>query len=501
MSKKDKVLCIVFTIIISVLCLIPIYNFKVHAKKNPVTLYRIYLDGKSIGVIESKDKLVKLINEEQKDLIDKYKVDTIYTPNGLYISEYVSYDDNVVSEKEIYDKIIENKSFTIKGYVVTIKCIDDEDSEEDSEEVCEDIKFNILRKEDFTNAISSVVKAFVPEEELNIFLSGEEVVIERTGSKIEDLYIKEEITLKESYIPSDQNIFLDEKEIIRYLLFGNNIEEKSYTVKAGDTISSIAENNKLAVEELLVVNQDLKSKNSLLSIGQEVNVALINPILTVVEEAHVVEEQKITYSTEVQYDGTKPAGTTTIKQEGKDGLQIVTQKLQYENGELIRALIANTEVIEEVINQIKVIGTMSNVIVDPSQIPDAGDWYWPTNKPYIITSPFGWRWGSLHEGVDISGTGFGSPIYAANNGVVYKAWYDSIGGNQVIIAHEDNYYTMYAHMAYTPLVQAGQTVTRGQKIGYMGSTGVSTGPHLHFGAYLGVPYRGGTPFNGLTLFR
>jgi len=194
-------------------------------------------------------------------------------------------------------------------------------------------------------------------------------------------------------------------------------------------------------------------------------------------------------------------GDSKIKQAGKNGLQIVTQKLKKENGEIVNALIADTEVVEEAINSIKVVGTMSNVVINPDDIPDSGDWYWPTRTPYIITSPYGWRWGTLHDGTDISGTGHGSPIYAANNGVATKVWYDGIGGNQVIIAHSGDIYTWYAHMASTA-VKAGQTITRGQKIGTMGCTGSAcTGTHLHFAAYLGRPGAGGKSFNAMTLYR
>ena len=284
-------------------------------------------------------------------------------------------------------------------------------------------------------------------------------------------------------------------------MFGEDIDEKKYIVKAGDTIESIAEDNKLAVEELLVVNQDLKSKNNLLSIGEEISVALISPVITVVEEEHLVEVKTIPYATQIEYDNSLGWGLTKIKQEGKDGSQIVTQKLKYENGEIIRALISDTKVIDEVINQVKVIGTMSSIQIDPSDIPDAGDWYWPTLQPSIITSPYGWRWGALHDGTDISGTGNGSPIFAANNGVVYKVFYDGIGRYQIIVAHENNYYTWYTHLS-AQYVTAGQKVTRGTKIGAMGCTGSAcTGPHLHFGAYKGIPGRGGISFNAMTLYR
>lgn len=505
MKSKDRIIAIILTIFVSIICLIPIYDFKIYAKETPKSLYKVYLNGKSIGVIESKEKLENYINEEQKELKELYNVDTVYAPSDLYIMPYTSYNDTVVDEKYIYDAIKETEKFTIKGYEITIakddsNDINESDTKEENSEV-EDISFYVLSKDDFKNAVSNVVKAFVDADDLETFLSGEDVVIKSVGNKIEDLYIKEDITIKEKYIPSDKKIYLDEKEITKFLLFGNDIEEKKYKVKAGDTIESIADSNKLAVEELLVVNQDLKSKNNILSIGQEISVALISPIITVVEEEHKVEQKDVAFSTTVEYDSSMVWGASKIKQEGKDGSQIVTQKIRYENGEIKQALITNTEVVEEAINQIKVIGTKNNYVVNPSDIPDSGVWTWPTLKPYILTSPYGWRWGTLHDGNDISGTGHGSPIYAANNGIVHKVFYDGIGGYQIIIAHTGDIYTWYAHMS-AQYVKTGQEVKAGDKIGAMGCTGSAcTGTHLHFAAYKGIPGAGGVSFNSLTLFR
>lgn len=491
--KKENFISIVLTILLSVFCIIPIFEFKKYSKETPKDMYRVYLNGKSIGTIDSKKKLENYINNEQKELREKYKVDTIYAPSSLYISEYKSYNKDIDSEEEIYKIIQDKDKFTIKGYQITI------DKNEDKDE--EDIIFYTLKKEDFENAITSVVKSFVNEDDLNVFLNEKDVLIEKTGKKIEDLYIKEEIKIKETYIPSDEIIFTNDKEITKYLLFGSDIKEKYYTVRVGDTIESIAESNKLAVDELLIVNQDLKSKNSILSIGQEVSVALISPVITVVSEEHSVEEKEIPFTTEIVYDGSKFYSESYTKQEGKNGVQIVTQKMKYENGAIVNALIADTVVVTEVVNKIKVVGTKSVATIDPTDIPNSGDWYWPTNKPYIITSPYGWRAGVIHDGTDISGTGHGSPIYAANNGVVTKAWTDGIGGNQIIIAHSDDIYTWYAHMSYTN-VKAGQTITRGQKIGGMGCTGSAcTGTHLHIAFYKGKPGAGGKSFNGMVFYR
>ena len=104
----------------------------------------------------------------------------------------------------------------------------------------------------------------------------------------------------------------------------------------------------------------------------------------------------------------------------------------------------------------------------------------------VITSTYGGRWGSFHYGVDIAKGGT-VPIVAAASGVVYVSHYSSSYGNVVYILHNIDgqiYTTVYAHMS-SRLVSEGQTVEKGQQIGIMGSTGDSTGQHLHFELYKG----------------
>ena len=100
---------------------------------------------------------------------------------------------------------------------------------------------------------------------------------------------------------------------------------------------------------------------------------------------------------------------------------------------------------------------------------------WPVRGP--VTSGFGMRWGRMHQGIDIS-AGTGTPILAAKAGTVTFAGTMSGYGNVVIITHAGGLSTLYAHQSR--LGVSGGTVSQGQVIGYVGSTGHSTGPHLHF---------------------
>jgi len=109
--------------------------------------------------------------------------------------------------------------------------------------------------------------------------------------------------------------------------------------------------------------------------------------------------------------------------------------------------------------------------------PSASGFIWPIGG--VVTSEYGPRWGSFHPGIDIAGPN-GGPIVAARSGVViYAAFNDGGYGNYVIIDHGDGFVTAYAHQSRLA-VKEGQSVSQGQVVGYEGSTGFSTGPHLHF---------------------
>lgn len=106
---------------------------------------------------------------------------------------------------------------------------------------------------------------------------------------------------------------------------------------------------------------------------------------------------------------------------------------------------------------------------------------WPARG--VLTSGYGWRWGRMHRGIDIAAP-VGTPIYAAAPGVIEFAGWNSGGyGNMVDIRHADGSKTRYAHNSRN-LVRVGQTVSQGQQIAEMGSTGYSTGPHVHFEVHL-----------------
>lgn len=493
-----------FTILLVIFLSLSVFllTFCKGTNSDPTVVYTVYLDGKAIGTIASEDSFNEFVNTKEDELKKKYNVDTVYTPRGVEIKKNLTYNNFINSDEQVYNKIISSKNFTVRGYQIMIVNPDDEN---DSEIIY------VLSKDIFDKAVENTIKAFVDKDQYDKFVSGTQEEVKDSGSMIENIDFQETVTYKETLISTDEKIFTDVDELSKYLLYGTLDKQETYIVKDDDTIESIANSHKLNVQEFLIANPEFTSENNLLYESQEVVVGLIEPIISVVVDVHSVGEEEREYDTEIQYDSSQYVGYQEVIREGENGLYKVTRKSQYINGQLVSGTIANSTEIKPSVNRIIVKGDK----YAPS-IADLSYWGWPTDKPYTITSYFQYRWGTFHKAIDIY-VGYGSPIYAANNGVVYKTgsgcYPGNIGcngrqGNYVIINHNaGGYYTVYMHMKEF-YVTEGQTVARGQKIGAMGNTGEvypvpsSSNPyggtHLHFEVRVGGAY--GTSINPLSLY-
>ena len=507
-NKKFKLSYFLSIILVGILlfCL----GFTHMQEDNPVSVYNVYLDGDIIGTIKDKDSFEKFINNKEKAIMSKYGVDKVYMPNGVVIKRVVTYDRDIDSNADVYNKIIDLKQFTIKGTVVTI-------NKKDADEDNKPKKIYVLNKEIFDDALSELIKSFVDDEKYEAYMSSSQKEIVDTGSVIKNIDIDEKITYKNSYISIDKNIFTNSSTLAQYLLYGTNKKQNTYIVREGDTIETVANANKLNVQEFLLANSGFNSENTLLYAGQEVNVGLINPVVNIVVEVNEVKDEERDFAVNIEYDSTKLQGTEYVSQEGENGLYRVSREYQYINGQLSDTVTLNSTELKPTVDKI--------IVKGDKEIPNVADlsyWAWPTDRPYTITTYFGYRWGSMHGAIDIYGPGNGSAIYAANNGTVIAAKGGCVAGNAscngrrgnyIIIDHNiNNYHTVYMHLS-SILVSVGQTVARGQKIATMGNTGEVypapsrsspySGTHLHFATTRGDPSAGGlsgNPFDPLTLY-
>ena len=477
-------------------------GFDYKASSNPNVYYQVYLNGEILGTIKSKSELEDYIDKQNEKYKKEFGIETVYAPNGLEIKKIETYDANISTMENIYKKIAEKEPFTIKGYQFIFKRTETKEDEEGNEIEQEDLVIYTLSKEIFDKAIESTIKTFVGEEGYNAYLNDEQNQITTTGSIIENVYINDDITVKNVNIPVDYKIYKDSPALANFLVFGEKAEQKEYIVKMGDTIESVAFDNEISIEEFLISNPSFSSPKNLLFPGQTVKIGVTNPQISVVMEEYSVKDQTIAFSTDIQYDENRVIGDDEVTQQGEDGLERITQRIKYVNGEINYVDPISKEELKPAINKI--------IVKGDKYIPTVGstkNWLWPTNSGYTITSDYAYRINpisgarELHAAVDIAGTGYGSPIYAVTNGVISESSYRKQDGNYVCINHNNGYHTCYAHMSKRNVV-VNQTVARGHIIGYMGDSGWATGPHLHFEVWVnGKPWRGGKRINPWTMYR
>ena len=274
-------------------------------------------------------------------------------------------------------------------------------------------------------------------------------------------------------------------------LSGVKQAQKVYTVKTGDTLWDIAHKNDLTFRELCALNTNFKggplNEKSNIREGDELIVTKEEAALEVRITRIETREEEVAFAIETTKSNEYTKGTTKVLQEGQNGLRRVTFQNVYDtNNVLVEQTILSTEVIKEPVNK-KVVQGTKKVKSSTKFITGSGQFIWPVPN-YRYCS----RWyGGRHRGVDICAPA-GTPIYASAGGTVTKAGYNKAGagtgyGYSVIINHGGGYSSVYAH-CLSLTISAGQTVKQGQLIGYVGSTGRSTGNHCHFEIRLNGSY-------------
>ena len=246
---------------------------------------------------------------------------------------------------------------------------------------------------------------------------------------------------------------------------------KKYTIKSGDTLYQVAINADMTMEELLKANPGL-TEDSMLKIGQELNIVVPEPLLSVVTYEQAVYTEAIPKKVETINNDQEYKTYRKVISAGKDGSKEITATVKKVNGiEESREVVSEKVLTEPVVEKVEV-GTLNT---PPKKA--IGNFIYPIVGARL-TSGFGPRWGTMHYGIDLA-CASGTPIKASDGGtVVFSGWGNGYG-NMIKIDHGNGFYTLYGHNSKN-IVSVGQKVAQGEVIGYVGSTGNSTGNHLHF---------------------
>lgn len=262
------------------------------------------------------------------------------------------------------------------------------------------------------------------------------------------------------------------------ILKGTNTEDGVYTVKNGDTLWSIGIENNMPTDYLMELN-NLDSE--FIDIGQELRVKIPVPLLNVTVVKRISYKEYKPFETEYTYDSSLTKGNKRTVQQGRKGESDITAVVTSVNTQETDRVIESSTLICEPVKEIIAIGTK-----EKPKTAATGRFGRPVGGGYY-SSLFGTRSRGYHTGLDIA-LSYGSPVYASDGGTVTYAGWSGGYGYMVKINHGNGYETLYAHCSRLA-VSKGKKVAKGQVISYVGSTGNSTGPHLHFeirknGSYL-----------------
>jgi murein DD-endopeptidase MepM/ murein hydrolase activator NlpD len=289
------------------------------------------------------------------------------------------------------------------------------------------------------------------------------------GSELLEAEIKEDVRIAEAADSAADAEITDADAAVSYILTGTK-EPKIYTVQSGDTTWEITRANGISQEELVRANPGLVPEK--LKIGLQLNLYEIKPYLTIRTVEIASEVESIAFQTNYQNSDELYKGQTRVLVAGVPGAKETRRQITKENGIVVESAEIASVITAEPQPQTSLVGTKPL-----ETFTGSGNLISPLTH-IEISSGFGSRGSRRHLGVDMRSPK-GSPIYAADGGVVTTSAYKGSYGNLIVLNHGNGLETYYAHCD-TRLVSVGDVVAQGQQIGTVGISGNATGYHLHF---------------------
>lgn len=447
-------------------------------------------NGQEIGVV-SEEAVLDSAQEVIADRAAYYD-----TGSDTYITATLSLkplgaQDEVVNEQTLADAIQEQ-----------IDILPAEESEQETSETVEEAVMPDVQSFDGEANGTSADEAIGREEDgreraFVVTVDGEVIGAVKENSDIEEFIneIKSEYEDDEDVVDVsfdkdieytyeqfvDPEDIVDEQEIIEKL-DSNVAEPVYYEIQEGDNPWNIAHANGMTTDELndCVITFDGEQIDDITTycpIGAVVQLSEEVPYLQVLTTKEVEYNETIDYDTVTTEDPDMYKGDSVIESAGIEGEKKVTALVTYKDGVPVSTDVTSEIVLSEPVTQYMRVGTRETTTPVSTGSGGSGEYFWPVDGGYISAYQGD---GRGHKGIDIAAP-YGTPIYAAESGTVIETgdgWNGGYG-NCVRVQHDDGNITVYAHQS-SIAVSYGDYVVKGQLLGYVGSTGDSTGNHLHF---------------------
>lgn len=405
---------------------------------NFVTGYEYSYNNRTLGIVENQEDVTLLVDVVNQQLSKEHEaLVAIDKTQDISFKRVFIINKEVDNQEKVLRRLTYMQDLTAKGYGIYI----------------DGTRVGIMSKEEDADRVLNRI--------LNTYLSQNEDV------EYESVTFAEKIEIKEVDTKLGRMDNVD--DIVDKILNGGKRTD-IHVVEPGETFAVVAEKHGITQAQLKESNPTVDITG--LEIGETLYLSQSVSMVKVqtVEVSSYIEY--IPFVTTYQDDNSIWKGETTNKVTGLEGQREVVAKIVRNNGKEVAKMILKEKMLSEPVTAVILVGTKP-----PPPLQGTGELIYPVTS-FKLTSTFGARWGRLHSGVDLAAP-TGTKIRAADGGTVILAGYNGELGYCVEIDHGGNRSTVYGHCSKLE-VSVGDKVFQGQHIGNVGSTGRSTGPHLHF---------------------
>jgi len=402
-----------------------------------VTDYEYAYNGRTLGVVKEQTDVLEILDLVSEELSMEYGSNIHIDPEtDISFKPVISYGRDIDKMDDVLQKFTYMGDIQATAYAIMV----------DGERMA------IVESEKIAQSILDSI--------LTSYLKDDDTEYEYVGFA-EDVKI-------EPYSTTLANVSSKSAALKKFKNGGQ--AEETYKVVSGDTIYGICNKLDLTFKELKAMNPDLDMDDTL-HIGDKFVIKKEVPLLTVETVEVSTFAESIDYEVVYKESSSYYIGDQVVSRAGKKGKARVTARLTKQNGKTVEREDLKTVVITEPVDKIIVKGTKV-----PPPKKGTGTFIRPVNVG--VYRGWGMRWGRMHYGLDYAAS-TGTSIYASDGGTVTTAGWHGNYGYYIKIDHGGGFTTLYAHCSKL-LVKVGDKVYQGQRIGLVGNTGRSTGPHCHF---------------------
>lgn len=442
-KRSGIVLAVVLLVVLLFTLVVPMAG-----KVRYVHAYEVYINDNSIGVMKDTANLEAMLEYIYSEYETYYSMEVAKDVTLSYVP--VNIDDQYLCPSTYYEEMLRTSlEVDVIAWVIFVN---------NTPVIALD------KRDDAQWVLEQLVAPYKNEEEAD----------GRT-----DIGFLENVEIKGEAIIFDK--VQDKETALRIMMYGDDIQVMRHKVVSGESLYSICKSYGLKLSDIRKANPSLPDNGKIYS-GDVLIVTKVNNIVNIVYSEYVQRVEEIPYETNVVEDSSMYVTQTRVQQAGIVGLRNIKANVVYINGsessyEVLMAETPSQEPVAEIL--IKGTKAVPNVLILASE----GNMALPLSS-YTITSYFGSRdtgiagASTFHNGIDLYAP-YGTPIYASEDGKVSFAGSNSGYGLMVKIKHDGGVETRYGHCS-TLLVKSGQYVKKGEIIALVGSTGTSSGNHVHF---------------------